>query len=62
MTKKRKVSYIVKRKEKRTANTQVVVVNNLIFLDDATGFAGSFHDVRMLKATKLYENVEANIT
>ena len=49
------------RKHKYTANTQAVVGSNLIFLDVATGFPVSIHDARMLRATELYQDAEANV-
>ena len=30
-------------------------------MDAATGFPGSIHDARMLHATKLYQDAEANM-
>ena len=50
------------RKQKYTVKTPAVVSSNLIFLDVATGFPDSIHDARMLRATKLYQDAEANIT
>ena len=49
------------RKHKYTANIQAVVGSNLIFLDVATGFPVSIHDARMLRATELYQDAEANV-
>ena len=49
------------RKQKYTVNTQAVVCSNLIVLDVATEFPGSFHDTRMFRATKLYQDAEVNI-
>ena len=48
-------------KQKYTANTSAVVGSSFIFLDVATGFPGNIHDARMLRATKLYQDAEANI-
>ena len=48
-------------KQKYTNNTQAVVGSHLIFLDVATGLPGSIHEARMLRATKLYQDIEANI-
>ena len=44
------VDYFI-RKQKYTVNTQAAVGSNLIFLDVATGFPGSIHDVRKLWVT-----------
>ena len=49
------------RKKEYTVNTQAVVGSNLIFLDAATGFPGSIHDTRMLRAIRLYQDAEGNI-
>ena len=49
------------KEQKYTVKTPAVVSSNLIFLDVATGFPGSIHDARMLRATKLYQDAEANI-
>ena len=49
------------RKQKYTVNTQAVVGANLLFLDVATGFPGSIHDARMLRATKLFNDAEAGV-
>ena len=53
--------YYLSRKQKYTVNTQAVVCSNLIFLDVATEFPGSFRDTRMLRATKLYQDAEVNL-
>ena len=44
-----------------TVNIQAVVDRNVIFLDVATGCTGSIDDARMLRATKLHEDVESNV-
>ena len=41
---------------------RLAVAFGLIFLDCAARFPGSIHDARMLRATKLYEDAEANIS
>ena len=46
------------RKQKYTINTQAVVGANEIFLDVATGFPGSIHDARVLRASTLYRKAE----
>ena len=48
------------RKQKYTINSQAVVGSNLMFLDVSTGFPGSVHDARMLRASTLYQKCEAN--
>ena len=42
------------RKQNYTVNTQAVVGADLVFLDIATGFPGSFHDARVLRSTSLF--------
>ena len=48
------------RKQKYTIVSQGVVGANLIFLDFVTGFPGSIHDSRALRATELFRKAEAN--
>ena len=48
------------RKQKYTINSQAAVGSNLMFLDISTGFPGSVHDARMLRASTLYQKCEAN--
>ena len=55
-----KVDYY-SRKQKYTVNTQAVVGGNLMFLDVATGFPGSIHDARVLRATSLFQKAEQGI-
>ena len=50
------------RKQRYTVNTQAAVGSNFIFLDVATEFSSSIYDARLLRATKLYQDAEANIT
>ena len=45
---------------KKTINSQAVVGSNLMFLDVSTGFPGSVHNARMLRASKLYQICEAD--
>ena len=42
------------RKQKFTISTQSVVDGNLKFIDVSTGFPGSIHDARVLRASSLY--------
>ena len=48
------------RKQKYTVVNQGVVGANLIFLDFVSGFPGSIHDSRALRATELFRKAEAN--
>ena len=52
-----KVDYY-SRKQKYTINTQAVVGGDLMFLDVATGFPGSMHDARVLRATSFFQKAE----
>ena len=52
-----KVDYY-SRKQKYTKNTQSVVGGDLMFLDVATGFPGSMHDARVLRATSFFQKAE----
>ena len=54
----RKVDYYCSRKRKYTINTQAVVGRDLMFLDVATGFPGSMHDARVLRATSFFQKAE----
>ena len=55
-----KVDYY-SRKQKYTINTQAVVGGNLMFFDVATGFPGSIHDARVLRATSLFQKAEQGV-
>ena len=46
------------RKQEYSINTQAVVGANLRFLDVATGWPGSMHDSRVLRASNLYERAQ----
>ena len=46
------------RKQKFTINTQAVVDGKLKFMDVSTGFPGSIHDARVLRASSLYHTAE----
>lgn len=48
------------RKQKYTIVSQGVVGGNLVFIDFVTGFPGSIHDSRALRATDLFRKAEAN--
>ena len=50
------------RKQKYNVNTQAAVGSTFIFLDVATEFSSSIYDARLLRATKLYQDAETNIT
>ena len=50
-----KVDYF-SRKLKFTINTQAVIGSNYMFLDVSTGYPGSIHDARMLRASSLFHN------
>ena len=49
------------RKQKFTVNTQAVVGGNLLFLDVASGYPGSIHDARMLRASRLFNDEGADL-
>ena len=46
------------RKQKFTINTQAVVDGKLKFIDVSTGFPGSVHDARVLRASSIYNTAE----
>ncbi|XP_065068261.1 LOW QUALITY PROTEIN: uncharacterized protein LOC135693659 [Rhopilema esculentum] len=46
------------RKQKFTINTQAVVDGKLKFIDVSTGFPGSIHDARVLRASSIYHTAE----
>ena len=45
-------------KHKYTINTHTVVGANIVFLDMETGFPGSIHDARVLRASTLYQKAD----
>ena len=47
------------KKQRYTISTQAIVGSNLIFLDVATGFPGSVHDIRLLRSSQVYAKSEA---
>ena len=49
------------RKQMYSISTQAVAGGNLKFLDIATGYRGSIHDVRILKGSALYIQAERSI-
>ena len=46
------------RKQKFTINTQAVVDGNLKFMDVSSGYPGSIHDARVLRASSIYHTAE----
>ena len=47
------------RKQRYSINTQAVVVDNLCFLDVATGFPVNMHDTKVFRQTNLFERAES---